>query len=899
MNALSGDLGPYLPANYQAHYNQAIRSINSASHEDLASVEAIYPKDRSFWNAPREIRFGLEAQAFALNSSNQGAAGLLSSSPASIQGSPLAAETCPTPHPYEDLWDLRDIEFAAKLAHEVASVDPTGIASAITITPYSIAASALYAAESAYERWDDCETGNLFEQLDVEVSSRASETSVNNVHTSVNNLQTSVNQINTTLTALSADGSLDELLTKVNAIDATLDGAIPTKNGPLSGVPSIFTGAGFTGTEHVISGDISCLSAIDPSHPLIFGIRSLKVPAGTALFLYRHCDFTSPFKVYHSNVSNWLASNPGDLSFGVHSIKVVRTPTQLPDKVASQVSLNAAQDALDAIEAKLDVLSIGSANVSLTAIESSLPRKNLSGPVTIFLGPNYTGQSAVISQDTNCTFCDPNLSVFHQKVRSIRVSPGTSAVLYLGAFYAASSKTFNVDTPDIPANAFLGGSIKVTRTQGSFPDTIASQVSLDSHATTITNAITAIETKLNTIEPKKQVISGPVVLCTIPNFFSCAWTIGFDAGIPGSGPVQVQLSTGPLDVDPGILACIQETGHFSNLGHPVLGGVQRSSALASVRVPPGSKLELFGACNFQNKIREYTTDTPNTGDVGLVYSMRVTRTTSSVPDVIASQASVDSLAAKINSLSLTGVNAAIQAIEAKLDAIDLSNLDAPVSTRAQQSTLVSRANSIDAALAALEGKLDSLNSQFDAFDVDVRGALQAMSNADNAHDAQFDSFDVDVRGALQNHGNALNALEAKLDNMASQNTSTGEVFQSLVTSVIDRVKIDLDIVEVKEKSRWLIACSEAGAPVSGVQFTSFLAINTNGNGAPQVTNVTSSLTVTEVAPGLYDVRVSLPNSANSASSFRISVSRTFNSDLGSVTHHGTALFSRNASNNLN
>ncbi|MBM3926071.1 MAG: hypothetical protein FJ320_08810 [SAR202 cluster bacterium] len=118
--------------------------------------------------------------------------------------------------------------------------------------------------------------------------------------------------------------------------------------------------------------------------------------------------------------------------------------------------------------------------------------------------------------------------------------------------------------------------------------------------------------------------------------------------------------------------------------------------------------------------------------------------------------------------ALQNVQAGIDALEGKSDTLLAGQGDISGDIASAQTAILNAISGISigddsAAIAALEAKMDAFNTQFDNFDVDVRGALFNLGNSLNAHDMQFDSFDVDVRGELLHHRNALNALEAKLD----------------------------------------------------------------------------------------------------------------------------------------
>ena len=102
----------------------------------------------------------------------------------------------------------------------------------------------------------------------------------------------------------------------------------------------------------------------------------------------------------------------------------------------------------------------------------------------------------------------------------------------------------------------------------------------------------------------------------------------------------------------------------------------------------------------------------------------------------ASQASVDDLDAdvatledKVDLLNTTNLDAAVSSrasqasvddldadivvLEAKVDLLDISNLDATVSSRASQTSLTTRADAIDAAVAALSTRMDDLEAKLD------------------------------------------------------------------------------------------------------------------------------------------------------------------------------------------
>ncbi|MBI4338567.1 MAG: hypothetical protein HY680_01290 [Chloroflexi bacterium] len=138
------------------------------------------------------------------------------------------------------------------------------------------------------------------------------------------------------------------------------------------------------------------------------------------------------------------------------------------------------------------------------------------------------------------------------------------------------------------------------------------------------------------------------------------------------------------------------------------------------------------------------------------------------------------------------------------------------------------------------------------------------------------------------------ALEAKLDAMATSNSNTSNQFGALVASVVDRKKVDIQVLQVKEKSQYLLYCSEAGQPVTA-NLTSMLASEAKENSLT-FTDVTGSTTVTVVGPGLLSVKVNLPNPVKDAKLFVFNVIRDEGvvTGIGPVEHYGSAMFARDS-----
>lgn len=132
------------------------------------------------------------------------------------------------------------------------------------------------------------------------------------------------------------------------------------------------------------------------------------------------------------------------------------------------------------------------------------------------------------------------------------------------------------------------------------------------------------------------------------------------------------------------------------------------------------------------------------------------------------------------------------------------------------------------------------------------------------------------------------ALYTKIDTCGTDKFQ-GDVTASLadieadLADVVEHRDVDLQVIEIKAKQKFLVSASEAGIPLEGVVFTSVLASKNNPVSFEDITAYTES---NMVRLGVYLVEIDLPSSVRDASIFAFEASHT----NGSVEHLGFIVF---------
>ena len=133
-----------------------------------------------------------------------------------------------------------------------------------------------------------------------------------------------------------------------------------------------------------------------------------------------------------------------------------------------------------------------------------------------------------------------------------------------------------------------------------------------------------------------------------------------------------------------------------------------------------------------------------------------------------------------------------------------------------------------------------------------------------------DKFQSDVTASLADIDADLEAHDTKISNT--------------LADVVEHRDVDLQVIEIKAKQKFLVSASEAGVPLEGVVFTSVLASKSD-----PVSFVDITYTQSTKLPGVYLVEIDLPSSVRDASIFAFEASHT----NGSVEHLGFIVFDAN------
>ena len=243
-------------------------------------------------------------------------------------------------------------------------------------------------------------------------------------------------------------------------------------------------------------------------------------------------------------------------------------------------------------------------------------------------------------------------------------------------------------------------------------------------------------------------------------------------------------------------------------------------------------------------------------------------------------ANTDARAAELDTL--------LDTIEAKLDA----RLDATVSSRATPGDVTTARNNInantDARAAELDTLLDTIEAKLDArLDATVSSRATQTSVNTLAASVLDETDEIDAANA---------AIEGKLDLAAATTDVINDTFSALVGSVIEMKDVDLQVITVKNKKRYLLVATEVGMPVDVALLpVAGLQVSKLKNNPVTVVDVTSSTTTANVAgTGILDVDVDLPKSVKSAKLFQFNVVHVHAPDpiLGPVAHFGSIVFKR-------
>jgi hypothetical protein len=149
-----------------------------------------------------------------------------------------------------------------------------------------------------------------------------------------------------------------------------------------------------------------------------------------------------------------------------------------------------------------------------------------------------------------------------------------------------------------------------------------------------------------------------------------------------------------------------------------------------------------------------------------------------------------------------------------------------------------------------------------------------------AHDAHLTEHDTH----LSEHDNHLAEHDAKIAAMMTQ-------AQFTLDNVVELRSVHLQVIELTEKREFLVGATEAGIPVSDIEF---ISVQVSKRNPVSFADVTAQTSVTMVQPGTYLVAIDLPKQLTSADIFSFRVRH--NNDV--VDHFGFVLFDRSGQNNL-
>jgi hypothetical protein len=185
-------------------------------------------------------------------------------------------------------------------------------------------------------------------------------------------------------------------------------------------------------------------------------------------------------------------------------------------------------------------------------------------------------------------------------------------------------------------------------------------------------------------------------------------------------------------------------------------------------------------------------------------------------------------------------------------------------------TIIGQGNDLSADLTAHDANIDG---DLVAHDANIDGDLAAHdANIDGdliAHDANIDgdlvAHDANIDGDLQQHDTDIKDLMGTV--------------QETLDEKIELRRVHMQVLEIAQRERYLVSTTEAGLPVS-VAFTAAEYFNESAPGFSPL----ASVSINEIEPGLYDVRLNLPPRA-AANIFRLRVTHHEKFD-----HFGEVLF---------
>ena len=164
--------------------------------------------------------------------------------------------------------------------------------------------------------------------------------------------------------------------------------------------------------------------------------------------------------------------------------------------------------------------------------------------------------------------------------------------------------------------------------------------------------------------------------------------------------------------------------------------------------------------------------------------------------------------------------------------------------------------------------------------VDVTVSTRATQSSVDDLDADLVAHDANIDADLMAHdiniSNRLGTVQTTLD------------------TVTEMKRVHLQVIEIKEKKRFLLAATEAGEPVDVALIAVQVAGGDDDDEHLIFEDITPSATSAAVKAGILDVKLKLPKAARDAEIFEFRVEH----DHGTFKHFGTILIHRIGDKNL-
>ena len=190
----------------------------------------------------------------------------------------------------------------------------------------------------------------------------------------------------------------------------------------------------------------------------------------------------------------------------------------------------------------------------------------------------------------------------------------------------------------------------------------------------------------------------------------------------------------------------------------------------------------------------------------------------------------------------------------------------------------------------IEGKLDDATTGLSAIVGDISSLITLVSNETSQIDTDIADLDADValvEAKLDDATTGLAAIVADLAAHVGQSSGIAGNFGFLVQNVLELRDVDLQVITVKEKKRYLLVATEAGLPVdvallpvAGVQVSEL-----EDDEPVTFVDVTSDTDPTNVfGTGILDLDIDLPDSVEDAELFQF---RVIHDHGNGVQHFGS------------